>query len=40
MTAVSRIVVTLGLSGALSMALSAVTLAETQLKASHQWPGG
>jgi TRAP-type C4-dicarboxylate transport system substrate-binding protein len=40
MTTVSRIVVTLGLSAALGTALSAGALAQTQLKASHQWPGG
>ena len=40
MTTVSRIVVTLGLTGALGMAVSAGALAQTQLKASHQWPGG
>ncbi len=40
MTTVSRIVVTLGLTGALSMALGTGALAQTQLKASHQWPGG
>ena len=40
MTTVSRIVVTLGLSAALGAALSAGALAQTQLKASHQFPGG
>jgi TRAP-type C4-dicarboxylate transport system substrate-binding protein len=40
MTTISRIVATLGLSAALGAALSAGALAQTQLKASHQWPGG
>jgi TRAP-type C4-dicarboxylate transport system substrate-binding protein len=40
MTTVSRSVVTLGLGAALGLALSAGALAQTQLKASHQWPGG
>jgi TRAP-type C4-dicarboxylate transport system substrate-binding protein len=40
MTMVARSVVTLGLAGALGAALSAGALAQTQLKASHQWPGG
>jgi TRAP-type C4-dicarboxylate transport system substrate-binding protein len=40
MTTVSRIVMTVGLSAALGTALSAGALAQTQLKASHQWPGG
>jgi TRAP-type transport system periplasmic protein len=40
MTTVSRIVVTLGLSAALGASLSAGASAQTQLKASHQWPGG
>ena len=41
MTTVSRLVVTLGLSAALGTALSGGgALAQTQLKASHQWPGG
>ena len=35
-----RTVVTLGLTGALGMPVSAGALAQTQLKASHQWPGG
>jgi TRAP-type transport system periplasmic protein len=40
MTTVLRTVVALGLSGALGMALSGGASAQTQLKASHQWPGG
>jgi TRAP-type transport system periplasmic protein len=40
MTTVSRVVVTLGLTGLLGIAFSAGALAQTQLKASHQWPGG
>ena len=40
MTTVSRFIATLGLSAALGAALSAGALAQTQLKASHQWPGG
>jgi TRAP-type transport system periplasmic protein len=40
MTRVSRTVVALGLSGALGVLASGSVLAQTQLKASHQWPGG
>src|SRR5262245_27545931 len=40
MITISRVVVTLGLTGALTMAVSVGALAQTQLKASHQWPGG
>ena len=40
MTRVSRTVVTLGLWGALGVLASGSVLAQTQLKASHQWPGG
>jgi TRAP-type C4-dicarboxylate transport system substrate-binding protein len=40
MTTVMRTVVGLGLAGALGMALNTGALAQTQLKASHQWPGG
>jgi TRAP-type transport system periplasmic protein len=40
MTTVLRTVLGLGLSGVLGMALGAGALAQTQLKASHQWPGG
>jgi TRAP-type C4-dicarboxylate transport system substrate-binding protein len=40
MTTVSGLVATLGLSAALGAALSAGALAQTQLKASHQFPGG
>ena len=40
MTTVLRTVAKLGLTGALGMALSAGAVAQTQLKASHQWPGG
>ena len=40
MTRVSRTVVTLGLCGALGVLASGSVLAQTQLKASHQWPGG
>jgi TRAP-type transport system periplasmic protein len=40
MTTVLRTVVGFGLSGVLGMALCTGALAQTQLKASHQWPGG
>jgi TRAP-type C4-dicarboxylate transport system substrate-binding protein len=40
MTRVSRTVVALGLFGALGVLASGSVLAQTQLKASHQWPGG
>jgi TRAP-type C4-dicarboxylate transport system substrate-binding protein len=40
MTRVSRTVVALGLCGALGVLASGSVLAQTQLKASHQWPGG
>ena len=40
MTTVCRTVMTLGLSGMLGVLASAGALAQTQLKASHQWPGG
>ncbi|MCC2664204.1 MAG: hypothetical protein K0S35_2126, partial [Geminicoccaceae bacterium] len=40
MTTVSRTVLALGLSGALGALSSGGALAQTQLKASHQWPGG
>jgi TRAP-type C4-dicarboxylate transport system substrate-binding protein len=40
MTTVLRTVVRLGLSGVLGTALCTGALAQTQLKASHQWPGG
>jgi TRAP-type transport system periplasmic protein len=40
MTRVSRTVVALGLAGALGVLASGSVLAQTQLKASHQWPGG
>ena len=40
MTAVSRTVTTLCLTGMLGVLASAGALAQTQLKASHQWPGG
>jgi TRAP-type C4-dicarboxylate transport system substrate-binding protein len=40
MTTVSGTVVALGLTGALGAALCGGALAQTQLKASHQWPGG
>jgi TRAP-type transport system periplasmic protein len=40
MTPVLRIALALGLTGALGAVLSSGALAQTQLKASHQWPGG
>jgi TRAP-type transport system periplasmic protein len=40
MTTVSRTVTTLCLSGMLGVLASAGASAQTQLKASHQWPGG
>ena len=40
MTTVSRTVAALGLSGALALLASSSAVAQTQLKASHQWPGG
>jgi TRAP-type transport system periplasmic protein len=40
MTRVSQTVVALGLCGALGVLASGSVLAQTQLKASHQWPGG
>jgi len=40
MTPVFRTVLGVGLAGALGSALSAGAVAQTQLKASHQWPGG
>jgi len=40
MTTVLRTVVRFGLSGVLGMAFCTGALAQTQLKASHQWPGG
>jgi TRAP-type C4-dicarboxylate transport system substrate-binding protein len=40
MTTVSRTVTTLGLTGMLGVLVSAGAMAQTQLKASHQWPGG
>jgi TRAP-type transport system periplasmic protein len=40
MTRVSRTVVALGLCSALGVLASGSVLAQTQLKASHQWPGG
>ena len=40
MTTVSRTFLALGLSGALGALSSGGALAQTQLKASHQWPGG
>ena len=40
MTTVSRSVAALGLSGALALLASSSAVAQTQLKASHQWPGG
>ncbi len=40
MTTVSRTFLALGLSGALGALASGGALAQTQLKASHQWPGG
>jgi TRAP-type transport system periplasmic protein len=40
MTTIPQIVATLGLTGALTAALSAGAVGQEQLKASHQWPGG
>jgi len=40
MTTVTRTVVALGLFGALGVLGSVSAVAQTQLKASHQWPGG
>jgi TRAP-type C4-dicarboxylate transport system substrate-binding protein len=40
MTTVLRTVVALGLTGALGVLTAGSTIAQTQLKASHQWPGG
>jgi len=40
MTMLSRTVAVVGLAGSLGLSLSAGALAQTQLKASHQWPGG
>src|SRR5690606_17466593 len=40
MTRVSRTVVALGMVGALGVLASGSALAQTQLRASHQWPGG
>jgi len=40
MTMLSRTAAALGLAGALGLSLSAGALAQTQLKASHQFPGG
>jgi TRAP-type C4-dicarboxylate transport system substrate-binding protein len=40
MTTVGRIVAALSLTGALGSLVCAGALAQTQLKASHQWPGG
>jgi TRAP-type C4-dicarboxylate transport system substrate-binding protein len=40
MTTVLRTALALGLAGALGAAAGGSALAQTQLKASHQWPGG
>jgi TRAP-type C4-dicarboxylate transport system substrate-binding protein len=40
MTRISRTVVAFGLFGALGVLASGSVVAQTQLKASHQWPGG
>jgi TRAP-type transport system periplasmic protein len=40
MTTVMRTAVAFGLTGALGLLVSGSAVAQTQLKASHQWPGG
>jgi TRAP-type C4-dicarboxylate transport system substrate-binding protein len=40
MTTVSRTAAALGLTGALALLASGSAVAQSQLKASHQWPGG